>query len=175
MDQSDSTAANPVRPSRKATRRRWLQFSLRGVLVVLTIGCLWLGWKVEMARKRGRAIDAIVEAGGVGGYGDSGDAPFLSRGRSVEDHFWLDLKGVPVVLAINTHLNATLAYHLSRVYAIKELDILIPPTDQEVRHLEGVQGKCKIRFYNTNERSHAALEELQRRLPDAIIVWGNEE
>lgn len=51
------------------TRRRWLQFSLRGLLIVLTIGCMWLGWEVERARRQHRAIDAIENVGGVVLYG----------------------------------------------------------------------------------------------------------
>ena len=46
-------------------RRRWLQFSLRGFLAVLTIGCLWLGWKVERAREKREAVKAIEAMGGA--------------------------------------------------------------------------------------------------------------
>ncbi len=46
-------------------RRRWMQFSLRGFLVVLTIGCLWLGWQVNRAREQREAVQAIEALGGV--------------------------------------------------------------------------------------------------------------
>ena len=67
MDQSESTAAYPVRRS----RRRWFQFSLRGFLVVLTIGCLWLGWKVERAQSQREAVAKIESVGAIVYYGDS--------------------------------------------------------------------------------------------------------
>lgn len=51
-----------------ATRRRWLQFSLRGFLVVLTIGCLWLGYRVEKARWEIEAVKSIERLGGVVRY-----------------------------------------------------------------------------------------------------------
>lgn len=42
-------------------RRRWLQFSLRSFLIVVTVGCLWLGWNVERATRRGREV--VCQAG----------------------------------------------------------------------------------------------------------------
>ena len=45
-------------------RRRWLQFSLRGFLVVLTIGCIWLGILAERARQQREAVKAIEALGG---------------------------------------------------------------------------------------------------------------
>jgi hypothetical protein len=51
-----------------ATSRRWLQFSLRGFLVMVTIGCLWLGRKAEQAHKQAAAIRAIEALGAVVQY-----------------------------------------------------------------------------------------------------------
>lgn len=75
-----------------AACRRWLQFSLQGFLVVLTIGCVWLG---TMARKRGRAIDAILQSGG-----DSFSYAFMA-GRLVPNGgvFWLDLNPAQIDIA----------------------------------------------------------------------------
>jgi hypothetical protein len=49
-------------------RRRWLQVSLRTLLVLLTAICIWLGWQVERARKQREAINAIAERGGGTSY-----------------------------------------------------------------------------------------------------------
>ena len=49
-------------------RRRWFQFSLRSFLVVLTIGCLWLGWQVDGVREQRRAIKAVEALGGIARY-----------------------------------------------------------------------------------------------------------
>ena len=43
-------------------RRRWLQFSLRSFFVLLTVGCLWLGWKVERTSERTRQQREAVKA-----------------------------------------------------------------------------------------------------------------
>jgi hypothetical protein len=89
------------------TDRRYLTFSLRTAFVVLTIGCLWLGWKVEKARKRGRAIDAIVAAGGRIGYEDR-HLMHLPPYTIPANHFWLDRRNIPVSISIHAPLNAEL-------------------------------------------------------------------
>lgn len=42
-----------------AARRPWLQFSLRGLFILLTVACLWLGRKVEQVSRQ-RAVVALV-------------------------------------------------------------------------------------------------------------------
>jgi hypothetical protein len=54
-------------------RRRWLQFSLRGFLVVLTAGCIFSGWAVDRAQKQRAAVEAIEAVGGVVLYDWQGD------------------------------------------------------------------------------------------------------
>ena len=46
-------------------RPRWLRFSLRTLLVVITVLCVWLGFKVNAARRQKEAVDAILKAGGT--------------------------------------------------------------------------------------------------------------
>lgn len=55
-------------------RRRWLQFSLRGFLVVLTASGVWLGVVVNRAREQREAVEAIEALGGSVGY-DWQDVP----------------------------------------------------------------------------------------------------
>lgn len=75
---------------RMATRRRWLQFSLRGFLIVLTIGCVWLGSMAERAHIRWRAVETILNAGGWVVYGGDLDAE-TSVLEPTEEHFSLDV------------------------------------------------------------------------------------
>jgi hypothetical protein len=49
---------NSVRPC-----RRWLRFSLRTMLVVVTLLGVWLGVKVEQARRQKRAVDTLKALG----------------------------------------------------------------------------------------------------------------
>jgi Leucine Rich repeat len=52
-----------------ANRRRWLRFSLRTLLVVMTVLCVWLGFKVNAARRQKEAVEAIIKAGGTVTFG----------------------------------------------------------------------------------------------------------
>ena len=45
---------NPSKP-----RRRWFQFSLRTLLVLVTVLCVWLAMTAERARKQRKAVAAI--------------------------------------------------------------------------------------------------------------------
>src|SRR6185295_19980991 len=47
-------------------RRRWFRFSLRTLLVVVTLLCVWLGWQIHAVRQRS-AIIAELRATGVYG------------------------------------------------------------------------------------------------------------
>jgi hypothetical protein len=44
-------------------RRRWLGFSLRMMLFAVTLLCVWLGFKVNAARRQKEAIQAVLGAG----------------------------------------------------------------------------------------------------------------
>ena len=52
--------------------RRWLRFSIRTLLVAVTIFCVWLGWQVSIVRERKAVRKLIDEAGGYHGNPFSG-------------------------------------------------------------------------------------------------------
>ena len=41
-------------------KRRWLRFSIRTLLVAVTIFCVWLGWQVSIVRER-KAVSELFE------------------------------------------------------------------------------------------------------------------
>jgi hypothetical protein len=49
-------------------RRRWFRFSLRMLLVVVTVLCVWLGFKVNAARRQKEAIKAVLDLHGFVEY-----------------------------------------------------------------------------------------------------------
>ena len=53
---------------RTKSERRFLRFSVRTLLIVLTILCIWLGWKVERARRQREAVAFVHEMGGSVNY-----------------------------------------------------------------------------------------------------------
>ena len=151
--------------------RRFFTFSLRTFFVLLTIGCLWLGRIVEKARSRGAAIDAIVAAKGIVGYGDNGDDLILGPFNPPADHFWSDAKGVPVMIGIDAPLDATIGAQLAQVHNVSRIEIGSKLTDADLQYLESIQGACELVLYQAEALSDAALEKLQEKVPHAEITW----
>ena len=48
-------------------KRRWLRYSIRMLLVAVTIVCVWLAWQLHQVRER-RALIKRIQADGDGGY-----------------------------------------------------------------------------------------------------------
>ena len=72
-----------------ATRRRWLQFSLRTAFVVFTMCAVWLGWWVERAREKRDAVQAVLAIGGRidYAYGPCKKRFTLSEVRNMQAHW----------------------------------------------------------------------------------------
>jgi hypothetical protein len=60
-------------------RRRWFQFSLRSLLILITVLAVWLGLQVNRVNRQRRAVEAITELGGQFSY-DYQRKPGLSGG-----------------------------------------------------------------------------------------------
>src|SRR5689334_19583107 len=46
-------------------RMKWLRFSLRTLLLLIAVLCVWLGIQVNAARRQREAVTAILKAGGT--------------------------------------------------------------------------------------------------------------
>jgi hypothetical protein len=53
-----------ARTSTAAPRRSWLRFSLRTLLIALTVFGVWLGLRVNAARRQQQAVEAVAQLGG---------------------------------------------------------------------------------------------------------------
>ena len=65
LHNSDSKSAMSAAPP---DRRRWFRFGLRTLMLALTVLCVWLGFKVNAARRQREAVQAILQAGGEVAY-----------------------------------------------------------------------------------------------------------
>jgi hypothetical protein len=52
----------------RSGNRRWFRFGLRTLLIALTLLCVWLGFKVNAARRQHEVVQAILQAGGRVAY-----------------------------------------------------------------------------------------------------------
>src|SRR5262245_2775297 len=69
-------------------RRRWFQFSLKGLLIFVTIFCGWLGWQVHTVRSRLAWRHTIEERGGycvLMNSSDGSQLPWFRRMLGDED------------------------------------------------------------------------------------------
>ncbi len=52
----------------RSNNRRWFRFGLRTLLIAITVLCIWLGFKVNAARRQHEVVQAILQAGGTVAY-----------------------------------------------------------------------------------------------------------
>jgi hypothetical protein len=60
-----ATPAVTAADSTQRPRRRWLRFSLRTLLILVTVLCIWLGVKVNQARRQKESTDALRKMGAI--------------------------------------------------------------------------------------------------------------
>ncbi len=106
----------------KTRRRRYRQFSLRTVLVVLTLVCVWFGWQVNRANQQRKVVAWVLEMGGSVRYDyeidDAGVAIADAKPTSPE---WLRDFYDQVVYV---HLNDTQVSDLTPLANLKSLEWL---------------------------------------------------
>jgi hypothetical protein len=149
-----------------------LQFSLRALLVAITVACLWLGWKVERARTRGSAIDAILAVGGKVFY-DLGEAGSGIGGPPIEiqaDHFWPDARSFPIEIVLPEELDVdgALARYLEQAGPVQTVAICHPIHDDALWALRRLNDGCAI-LLNPQHLSAEAIAELRRTRPQLTI------
>ena len=93
-------------PQAPPTRRRWFQFSLGTMLLLMTLLCVWLAWQVRIVRERQALMAFLKEQGGTtmtlkdwrdpsayGGYAPSGSAPSVVAPPQISVPFWRQWMG----------------------------------------------------------------------------------
>ena len=148
-----------------ATRRRWLQFSLRGFLVILTAFAVWLGVVCNRAREQREATKAIKALRGTLVYdwelqhtpdGDIMDrqpdgkpsGPTWLR-RLTGDEFFQEPEIVTFLvhpsLSDEDHLRAI--PHLQRLRRLKQVDMWKPVSQETVSKLQSAVPNCEVRSH----------------------------
>jgi hypothetical protein len=87
--------------------RRWLRFSLRALLAVMTLLCLWLGWETSIVRERQR-LQAKGREGTAVQFFQKSFTPWANRGKGGDPQVpiwrrWLGDRHIYFIFADGSH------------------------------------------------------------------------
>jgi hypothetical protein len=154
--------ANDAAPICAIPRRRWVRYSLRTLMVLVTALCVWLTINVNAARRRADAVVAIHKAGGTVWFDyqlvpaklGNGNGVNVGSGLSVDPNA---LQTAPAWLrhifgddffrtAVSVQLIATKAViqsnltQLAQLPELKAIDLTINPSDSRFPWPESEEG-----------------------------------
>ena len=140
-------------------RGRWFQFSLRGFLIAVTVLTVALGWTVEQAHRRGRAIQAIVDE-----YGDVWHDPETNQRPGFSQNMW----PVPVEIRLEYATDELIAQVVA-AKPVRRLDIYSLYGIKSLERLNNLNDGCEVVI---NEcASEEEGKAIARLLPRANVRW----
>jgi hypothetical protein len=133
-------------------KRRWAQFSLATMFVVVTVLCVWLSVVVNRAHRQRDAVAAIEALGGHIIYTKPGEEasetfpkPFLRRWLS---RYYFD--DVRAVLLAGTQVTDAGLAHLHSLTGLQALSLMgTQATDSGLAHLQGLTGLRQLWLRDT--------------------------
>ncbi len=180
-DHTMSTTSAPTIPPKP--RRRWLQFSLRTLMVLMliwSIPCGWVAWKVRQAREQRQAVEAVMGMLGHVLYEPKGiPAPKFLQPLLGDDFFcdvWMvgfsSYKMVTVsgMSYPGTQVTDSGLVHLKRFPKLKRLYLgNTQVTDAGLVNLKGLARLERLDLSGTRV-TDAGVAELQKALPNCQIL-----
>ncbi len=150
-------------------RRRFFRYSLRTLLLVVTVFCIWMGITVKRARDQERAVATIEDVGGsvLYDYQIASPSPF-PPGPSPPGPKWLrDLIGihyfdsVAAVLLVGPGVNDECFAAIKRFTDLEILSLFqTKVTDVGLEHLKGLTNLQRL-YLNNTRVTDAGLEHLK--------------
>ena len=140
-------------------RRRFLRFSVRGLIVLVLLVGVWLGWIVRIARIQREAVAAIMGAGGGVKYDwerERRRGKVIPGGRPRAPKWLADLVGVDYFGHVNRvglgrSLSDTVMREVGRLTQLEHLSLYdSSPTDTGLVHLKGLTKLRELNFVFTN-------------------------
>lgn len=161
-------------------RRRFWQFSLRTLLLFVTVFCIWFGWLSQRAHRQSRAVAAIEAAGGDVHYSFEYDATGqLQTSAVTAGPAWLlDTLGVDYLAnVVSVRLEHPLtAEKFDAVVRLPKLRMLVllygDVDDRELEKLKNTTN-LKVLYVMFRQQHERALSELRASLPNLQVhgLW----
>ena len=175
-------------------RRRWLQFSLRTMLIVVTVFCIWMAIATKQARDQRQAVEMILEVGGRVKYDHENDqsgppGPEWLRRLIGDEYFFsvtsVDLTGLDIsddsLAAVKRftdlgwlHLNNTQITDAGLVHlkGLTNLQTLFlgntQISDAGLEHLKGLTN-IGLLYLRNSRVTEEGVKKIQRALPNCKI------
>ena len=139
---------------------RWFQFSLRTLLVFVTlcaVPCSWLGVKMQKARQQRKAARAIEELGGEVGWSEPSGPAWL-RSLLGDDVF----RHVDSVDAFVSDVDDAALENLKALNQVEYLGLVVSPvTDAGLEHLKGLNRLQTLIILEDTDITDAGLAHLK--------------
>jgi hypothetical protein len=163
--------------SHQTSKRRWWRFSLKTLLVLLTLFCVWLGTLANSANRQKRAVEAIQQSGGEFNYDYQRSPSRTGRGQSFSlrveppgptwlrrilgDHYFI----TPVAMRMSETIIDDCLLHLAALPAIESASFgSVTFRNQDFDHLAMLTNLRSLAFHKCTFRepqSFDALAELR--------------
>jgi hypothetical protein len=151
-DEAASAHPPPRRP-----HRRWLRYSLRSLLLLTALLAIWLGIKVNQARRQREAVEKLTSLGAQITYDIDLDVIRWARDLCGDD-FFRTVRSVSFVGRLSAHRTQSIPHtftdqDLSCLADLRQLELLYianaPITDEGLLHLAGHKSLTTIHLNNT--------------------------
>lgn len=157
----------------RTMRRRWFQFSLRGMLLLMLVAFAWLGYYADQTHRQQDAAAAVIRFGGYCLIQEDSLASVSFRVRRRLARWFGDHATHTICLVYLGGCTFS-DDDLTCLAGLPHLRTLIltstPLTDAGLEHLRGLKHLTFVDLRFTRV-TPAGVERLRRWLPDAKIVY----
>jgi len=146
-------------------KRRWAQFSLATMLIVVTVLCVWLSVVVNRAHRQRDAVAAIQALGAVRYLGDEAESKSFLRWLLSRDY---TDEVVTVYLSKASDSDLIHLHSLSRLHGLYLLGTS-QITDAGLVHISAITSLERL-FLGRSKVSDLGVAELKEALPNCEII-----
>ncbi len=185
------------RPLVRSSKRRWLRYSLRTLLLsILVLGCV-LGWFARLFHdaRRQRDIVGLIEVSGGGAWYDDADGSQIGYPSWCEESYRLGIlpaslefhvsypittvrfgrsvhKAYITEIRKDVHVSPKLLRHVSELRRVKKLYLYGTNTNDECLKPIAAMRQLEVVELTCTQVTASGINELRNAIPSATINWG---